>query len=220
MRSIDFVNQSTVVGADELAAVVAALQIQVTRDFAPVWQIQAQLQVATTQTPGRETILILDDSDQADALGYHELSKSDIPTGFVFAKTCRDNGTTWSSCASHELLEQLVDPDADGARITTWNHHPAAVMAEVADPVESDSYTINGVEVSNFILPLWWEANSPGPWDYLRKLKGPLTMTSGGYVAYSTNLRNWNQSVQNELRPVRRAINRYTRRARKRHLVV
>jgi len=49
--------------------------------------------------------VILDDSDQAGALGYHDLTSDGLPIGKVFAASDLKAGTSWTVTASHELLE-------------------------------------------------------------------------------------------------------------------
>src|SRR5690349_5639541 len=105
-RQIAVINKSTVVSPTDFAAAVAAVQIQVSRDFAPIWGLDAKL-VAQTHDVTTERIYILDDSDQANALGYHETDKHDVPVGYVFAKTSLDNGEHWQATFSHETLEQV-----------------------------------------------------------------------------------------------------------------
>ena len=38
--------------------------------------------------------------------------------------------------------------------------------------------------VSNFALPSWWEAGAPAPYDFLKKLTAPFTMTAAGYSQF------------------------------------
>ncbi len=213
MRRILFVNQSTLVKNAELQDAVAALQIQLQRDVLPAWGLTAQLMgmtinpaAAYTPQGTTEVIRLLDTSDQAGALGYHELQPDAVPEGFVFVEDCKNDNVTWSSCASHELLEQLLDPLAQlGAEVRL----PAAfgadagklalVAYEVSDPVEADGYMIavgggRQVEVSNFILPDWFLSQAPTvktKYDFLGKLTQPLSLTPGGYVSYSVTLQEW-----------------------------
>jgi hypothetical protein len=200
---------STIVPDSEFAATVAALQTQIHQHFAPIWDLDANLSHLTVSpshyvNPSIEHILIMDNSDQAGALGYHLLDTGDVPQGFVFAKTCKDDGVSWSSCASHELMEQLLDPLANTAVTVNLSSafgadaNKAGVVAyEVADPVESDSYSINGVEMSNFVIPAWfvdnYDKNLVKKFDFLGKLTASLSMTTGGYMSYSTDLTNWKQ---------------------------
>ena len=52
----------------------------------------------------------MDDSDQAGALGYHDLTSAGLPMGKVFARTDLQNNLSWTVTVSHELLEILGDP--------------------------------------------------------------------------------------------------------------
>lgn len=61
------------------------------------------------------------------------------------------------------------------------------VYAHNCDAVESDSYTINGIAVSDFLLPAFFAAKSPGPYRFLTTigqgpdLPGPFVTAPGGY---------------------------------------
>ena len=220
-RVIQVVNQSTVVGASDFGAAVAALQRQVSEHFAPLWSGLSCAMVAGSappgapQTPTVETIFVLDDSDQADALGYHELTQADVPVGFAFARTSQTDGSSWSVTLSHELLEQLADPYVETAVVVSaFQGRPAALAYETADPVEADSYSIDGVSVSNFVLPAWFQDAAPTgvKLDYLGRLTAPLTLTPGGYVAYTTDLTNWQQFMPSQVRSARAAVLPYCRR--------
>ena len=219
MRQITIVNQSSVVSAADFAAAIAALQIQLSRDFAPAWDIEAQIVGATTP-PATEQILILDNTDQADALGYHTITPSDQPVGYVFAKTTIDAGDHWQATLSHELLEELVDPLVNSlAGPLTWAKKIACVALEVADPVENSEYDINGIPVSDFVTPLWFQPN-PAPagtrYDQMGLLTAPLTMTPGGYVAYlAAGMKTWSQTFAKKCPKHQRSIERYSRRHRR-----
>jgi len=111
---ISVINASTVVADNDVQPVVDALQKQVTNDFFPAWGVNAQLTFVPTggtPPPGTWWLSILDDSDQAGALGYHDLTPDGLPIGKVFAGTDLKYGMTWSVTASHELLEMLGDPN-------------------------------------------------------------------------------------------------------------
>lgn len=192
MRVISFVNQSTVVVDAAFRQCVAALQVQLARDFAPLWGITAALAISRGKPVG-EAIYILDDSTQADALGWHTEDNQGNPVGFVFARTAQQDGTSWTETASHELLEQLADPWACNAAVATWQGRPAAIAWENCDPVENDGYSVGGALLSNFVLPAWFTGGG-NRWDFLGRLKAPLTMTKGGYVAFCRDLKNWQDS--------------------------
>ncbi len=215
MRTVSIVNQSSLVQHADLVAACAALQIQVSRDFAPAWGLACQVVPVEGDVPAGETITLMDDATQADALGYHTIDQADAPHGYVFVRPTIDAGDYWQATLSHELLEQLADPWVCLTATAPWAGRNAALAWEACDPVENAEYAINGVQVSNFVLPMWFLPGSPGPWDFMRTLTGPLQMSAGGYQAYSTDLANWQQSFARETPLHQRAIVPYSRRHRR-----
>jgi len=61
---------------------------------------------------------------------------------------------------------------------------------EMCDPVEEDTFMVDGIAMSNFVHPSWFEPfkhPSGTRFDHLGKLKKPFTMTKGGYVIKKQN---------------------------------
>ena len=176
------VNGST--GFTMTPTILAALQTQLDRDLRPAWNVDAQL-ISVTGSPSTLPtadwyLLITDNGTVADALGWHD-QLSGRPYGEIDVTPTLQSGVTVSSVLSHEICETLVNPFVDAYVMNTagTNLYPH----EVCDPVQNDSYQINGVTVSNFILPSYFEGGA-APWDYLKKLTGPLpAMTTGGYLS-------------------------------------
>lgn len=113
---ITVLNRSTVLSDDDIADAVEALQIQVHRDFAPAWAVDADVSfVPSSQQPDPQAwqIVVADNSDTPGALGYHDLTPAGLPVGYVFAKDDLDAGTSWTVTLSHELIEILADPWID-----------------------------------------------------------------------------------------------------------
>lgn len=68
---------------------------QVSLDFAPIWGADASLSFVPkgkTLDPESWHIVVLDNSDQAGALGYHDVTPSGLPLGKIFAKDDIDYG--------------------------------------------------------------------------------------------------------------------------------
>jgi len=123
---ISIINESSLVASAEVQTAAAALQRQVSEHFAPAWGVDAALAlVATGAKPpsGSWWLVILDDSDQAGALGYHDLTDEAMPLGKVFVKTAQAAGVRWTITASHELLELLADPSINLTVCTTENNN-------------------------------------------------------------------------------------------------
>jgi hypothetical protein len=179
--TVAVINKSTVVDKATLSKYISALQTQVDRDFAPLYGMSCKL--STTYSVGDWVLLILDDSDQAGALGYHDVTSAGKPIGKVFAKTDREYGLSTSVTMSHELLEILGDA---GCNLTAQMSDTTFCAYELCDPVEDDSlgYLINGVLVSDFVTPFYFMASPPsGKLDYCGYLTAPFSIAPGGYLA-------------------------------------
>jgi hypothetical protein len=188
---VSVINQSTVLTDDQVSPVVAALQKQVTNDFRPPWGVDAELTFVPTgaqPTPNSWWLTILDDSDQANALGYHDLTTDGQPIGKVFAGTDLKIGTEWSVTASHELLEMLADPNINlTVFVQNANTTGRLYAYEVCDACEADNlgYQIDNVTVSDFVFPSWFEsfrAQNSTQFDQTRNINAPLTLLAGGYI--------------------------------------
>jgi hypothetical protein len=193
MNRIAVINASTVLTDAQIKPMVAAVEIQIDRDFYPMWGKPGNLKFVpkgTAPPKGYWQMAILDDADQAGALGYHDETIEGLPIGKVFAKTTLQYGEKVSVTLSHEILEMLADPDVnllmqDAVRARRfWAY-------EDCDAVEGDDYPItvlsgSVVPVSNFVLPAYFETfRTSGPFDFLKKLTKPVpAMTPGGYMAY------------------------------------
>lgn len=189
MIKVAILNQSTAVKDVDVLACVKALQIQVGSDFYQYWGISAQLNFHPSKIapPNAWQLVILDDSDQADALGYHELTPTGLPLGKVFANSDLQAGTSWTVTASHELLEMLADPDInDVAEVDNADGSITMYAKEVCDAVEADAlgYHVQGVLLSNFVTPAWFMPNiGRAPFDFQRIITTPLALAAGGYIS-------------------------------------
>lgn len=189
---IAVMNQSTVVTDAAAKSATDALQIQVHHDFCPAWGIDADLTfVEKGKTPpkGYWWLVILDNADQAGALGYHDLTDEGLPLGKVFAATDIQYHTEWTVTASHELLEMLGDPDINLAAFVETSPTAGVLYAyEVADACEDDQdgYKIGEVLVSDFVFPAWFEsfrAPNSTQFDFRNLITAPFQLLPGGYIS-------------------------------------
>jgi hypothetical protein len=169
----------------QIQDVTQALQIQLDRDFTPIWGVHAIVQaldLGEKVPKGAWPMTILDKPDAG--LGVH-LNKGRNP----FAEI--EFGDDWSITASHEMLEMLVDPlghklvsdsdidpDSDG--------HQVHYLVEVGDPCEVFDYSINGIKVSDFITREFYEVNAPDgtQFDFLGRLQQALEVPDGCYISW------------------------------------
>jgi len=204
--TIDVVNESSVMSDTDVMNITVALQHQVAYDFRPHWDAGCRLVQTKTVSPTSWALVILDDADQAGALGYHDLTAGGLPIGKVFARTTQDDGGEVSVTASHELLEMLADPwicNAVQIAATTF------YALEVADACEADQYAYaapNGVFVSDFVLPHWFTGHAAGPADFRGHISKPYQLLPGGYIGEWTPNSGWTQKTADTGAPPSRRI--------------
>lgn len=179
------INRSSVYSNDDMAKLVPALRKFLDNCFIPIWGTPASLTLATEDVQGAWSLVMLDDADAADALGYHDLTKDGYPISKVFVKTTLAGGEKISTTAVHELAEMLVDPSAN-----LWAQHPNGSMwaYECGDAVEEDEFLIDGISMSNFVTPAYFEgfrAPKSARFDYMHNVSRPFQILHGGYSIIS-----------------------------------
>jgi len=187
-----FNKATTFLGVD-FGALIAAMQVYVDRHVAPVWGTPAKLVRSKGFVKGDWAMVFLDDADQPGALAYHDLTPEGLPQSKVFVKTTIENHDLVSVSASHELVEMLVDP---AINLMTTGPDPRTIYAyESADPVEALSFSVNGIPMSDFVYPSYFEdfheAGSV-PFDRLKKIRRPFQILPGGYQIIFKNGK-WSQ---------------------------
>jgi hypothetical protein len=183
--TIAFVNLATVPLGIDLRGLDSALDKQMHRDFVPIWGYPATLYATEKPKPDEWQVVFLDDSDAANALGYHDLTKDGQPVSKVFVKTTVAAGQKVSVTASHELLEMMIDP---GAQLWAQNKNGWFYAYEMCDAVEEEEYEIDGIEVSNFLFPSFFESwHDPRSvqFDHLGKVAQPFQTLQNGYQIVS-----------------------------------
>jgi hypothetical protein len=181
------VNSSTLVTDADVKAWTAACSFQLARDVAPAFDrkpVRVEFLTKASHAPaGAWIIAVLDDADQAGALGYHTTDRAGRPWGRIFVRPCLDYGVEPSTTLSHEVIETFGDPEVDAWRDSGAGY---SVAYELCDPVEAGSYQIGagGVLVSDFVFPAWFhKAAGPGSrFNYLRTVHLPFALDAGGYV--------------------------------------
>ena len=115
---ISVLNPSTVMTDEEVQALLPVMQKQVDDDFdrrGTSTPASSSSRRARRLSRGAGGWVTSDDSDQAGALGYHDVTDEGLPLGKVFAGTDRALGLEVSVTFSHELLEILGAPRSTAA---------------------------------------------------------------------------------------------------------
>lgn len=203
---ISIVNLTKTISDAEMQKVIRAINRQISEDFEPYWSFGATLRLegSAGKVPNKESpselrgdaiLYLWNQADVEDALGYHDINAKGIPYGFVFTDLSKKLGENWTVTFSHEALELVGDSQNN---LLAQGPHPAHPGREVfhwfemCDAVQSQTYTIDGVEVSNFVLPLYFTPGEQegGRNDFLGivdKKGNALTsfgVAAGGYVGF------------------------------------
>ncbi len=208
---ISVVNRSTLLSDAEVQRAVRAINRQLGEDFEPHWQFGARLRVdgagraahapdakvSLPRLPGRRgdaVIYLQDKASVADAEGYHDANNEDVPFGFVFLDVCKAAGDEWTVALSHEAIELVGDPLSNLLVQGPCPHdhrHQVFHSYELCDPVQGETYEIDGVLVSNFVLPGWFARTmvAGARNDFLGRPEAgatlaPFSIAPGGYLCY------------------------------------
>jgi hypothetical protein len=193
---IGLVDTTGALEADLVQSVAAALNIQVTRDLPQFWSISATVMYLPSphKVPAGVWPVQLVKSLPPGEGGFH-LDKHKQPYAKVIA-TPKNDG--WTIAASHETLEMLLDPYGNRLQSSVEIEIKAnkivdgtgqyGYLVEACDPCEDDKfgYTINGVVVSDFITPHFYDPMvTPGTrYSFTGAIKAPRQILPGGYISW------------------------------------
>lgn len=185
IHHVAFVSSTPDIGLAEVAIVAAAIQKQVVRDLAPLWDLAGTVSAfARVEDVPKDDWLVLIGGDAGPANGVH-LDKDGVPYGVV------EPGEHWSLVASHECLEMLVNPFGDrvlpGASVKAGQGQ-VEYLVEICDPSQdpSHAYTIDGVLVSDFYTPAFLDAEATvgGRYSFTGAITAPRQILPGGYLSW------------------------------------
>src|ERR1700733_1527524 len=195
---IAILNQSTLISDSDAAAMTEAIASQVRLDAAPLWDRTPAAVVFYTDpraVPAAPHGIALVNTSQVQpqgVLGFHTEEQGGKLWDVVAAKPELDSGAKptsgdWSvsSVLSHEVLEMFIDPNCN---LWSSDDKGSAYSFEVCDPVEAPTYDVNGISVSNFVTPSWFDplAAAHAQFDKLGHLTKPFSILKGGYVVYES----------------------------------
>jgi hypothetical protein len=185
------INQCDSVAAADIERGVEALQVQVHRDLAPTWGIDAELTlVRSGETPPEKSwwLHLQDDIKEEGVLGYHGVNAAGLPLAYVGVRSSRKAGMPWTLAASHTLLQLLADPKGKLAVVQGDRVIPQEICRQCYG--ERYAYKINGVLVSDFVLPAWFDnfrKQRSAPFDYCGHISEPFQVLPGAYLFYFQN---------------------------------
>jgi hypothetical protein len=186
---IGIVSLSKAIKPSDLSQVAAAIQKQVSRDFAPLWDVDATVDdfAQLKDLPlDYWPVILVDDDDRipASATGVH-LDKQGQP----FALIRVTEG--WGMTTSHEVLEMLADPSGNkkiAGDSPAQDQGRVEFLVEVCDPCEAADfgYTINGFLMSDFYTKQYFDpVKSAGVrYSFTGAITDPRQVLPGGYLSW------------------------------------
>lgn len=206
VNQVGLVDMTGEIDADLVHSAALALNLQVTRDLPQFWPVSATV----TYLPNPKKIpagvwpVQLVKTLPPDEGGFHS-DRHKQPYAKVIASK---SDPTWTIDASHEILEMLVDPYGNRMQSSVAieivrgkiqdGTGQFGYLVEACDPCEDNSYayTINGVAVSDFITPHYYDPIvTPGTrYSFTGAIKGPRQILPGGYISWvNTEKDEWQQ---------------------------
>jgi hypothetical protein len=170
------------VTCDWLGRVAAACSQQLATDAAPFHGGGYEVVAADLAKDGQSTFAIVWQLLNAPgAEAYHDW-QSGLIIAFEGLSTCSSLDDV-SQGISHEILEILGDP---GCNAWVDDTEGAEWARELCDATQGDGYVIDGIRVSNFLLPAFFEPGAKGPYSFLGTtgkdpVSAPFTTAPGGY---------------------------------------
>ena len=203
MRQYAIVNEATTPLGFDLEAFAKAHEKQLNEHVAPEFglgQFTVTVYASEKDVPAdAELMVFLDNTTQADALAYHFLTATGKPVMRVFVETILADGSSVSAGATHEGVENALDPLC----IDCYQVHTTFMPKEVSDATEQDTYKIDDIDVSNFVLDAWFDGNTEWPagtkFDHMSVCTKPLEIRPGGYQeVWDTHKKNWVETTHAE----------------------
>jgi hypothetical protein len=196
ITQVGLVDMTGKIDVDLIHSAAIALNLQVTRDLPQFWPVTATVFYLPNpkKIPAGVWPVQLVKTLPPDEGGFHS-DKHKQPYAKVIASA---EDTTWTIDVSHEILEMLVDPYGNrmqssvaieivGGKIQDGTGQ-FGYLVEACDPCEDNSYayTINGIAVSDFITPHFYDPMvTPGTrYSFTGAIKGPRQILPGGYISW------------------------------------
>jgi hypothetical protein len=206
---IALVSLTSNISMRDLLQAGAAVQKQLTRDFLPIWGLRATLDtfadLSSVPSDYHPVVLfgdadelvgqveaalgtqiaaqLIDDFERDRLDGLHLNAFTRQPFSLVEAND------SWTVTLSHEVLEMIADPY--GNRLIAAPHPLDPVervkyLVEVCDPCQTVWYPINGVPVSDFYTPRYFDPVGPdaGRYSFTGEVTRPIEILDGGYLSW------------------------------------
>ena len=206
VTQVGLVDMTGQIDPDLMHAAAVALNLQVTRDLPQFWPMTATVMYLPNpkKLPAGVWPVQLVKTLPPDEGGFHSDRHKQPYSKVIAAK----DDPTWTIDASHEILEMLVDPYGNRMQSSVAIEivddrirdgvGQYGYLVEACDPCEANdyAYTINGIAVSDFITPHYYDpmATAGTRYSFTGALGGPRQILPGGYISWvNTEMDEWQQ---------------------------
>lgn len=168
---------------NELGPVAAAVMRQINDHFFRFWGQRGTVTPFATQdqVPLSYWRITIVEERPSGFMGVHR-SQNNQPYAYV---SDEDN---WTVAVSHEVLEMLVDPTLSVFRAGTLGNPPRRVnfLVEVCDPCQAVAYPVDGVAVSDFVTPSYFDpqAAAGAQYSFCGEIQRPYSVAPNGYLVW------------------------------------
>jgi hypothetical protein len=210
-RRIVLVSETQFVPLSDLSKVSTAVQKQVHDHFGPAWGVQAAIDplASLADIPPDSWPVVIRDNSGINEAGVHWNATGDKPFALVTFREGDGPEDGWQPSVSHEVLEMLADPFGKEFRTAPSlrpGQGPVEYLVEVCDPCQASAYVywVDDIPVSDFVLPDYYTAFTPGTYSYARNITKPREVLPGGYVSWRDLLAptpQWTQFVVSKAGP-------------------
>jgi hypothetical protein len=206
---VAIVSLTSDVSTRNILRAAAAVQKQITRDFIPYWGLRATVDafedlesVPSDYRPvvvfgdadelvgrlefaigAQQAARLIDDFERNRLSGLHLNAFTREPFALVAASD------VWSVALSHEVLEMIADPF--GNRLVAAAHpldprQRVKYLVEICDPCQAMWYPVNGVPVSDFYTPRYFDPVqvNRSRYSFTGALELPLQILEGGFLSW------------------------------------
>lgn len=153
---------------DEVLKALRVMQKNYNMNLAKYWGLRIKLYYSPIRNKTIPTnmwhALLLDTSDEAGALGYHDVNAQDLPQCKTFVTTALLSRADWRITLDHEILEMRANPYGMKVFFNWVTYSNGTVMKrlvpnEICDPIEADryGYFMDGHKLSNFVTPEYYD---------------------------------------------------------------
>lgn len=222
MQQVGLVDTTGEIDAKLIGRVAAALNLQIARDVAQFWTVQANVQYLPDPGAipvGVWPIKLIKTLPRKQGGGFH-LDEHEQPYAEVVV-TAGNNG--WSLEASHETIEMLIDPSgnkmhsSNAIQIDDQSTKDCRgrfnYLVEASDPCEASNYAykIDGVMVSDFITPRFYDdmPAARARYSFTGAVTRPREVLPGGYITFlNDETDTWQQILYLDPVPKLRTLKR------------